>query len=48
MSLLFADNVVLLTSLDDDLQLVLQQFVYECEGDVMRISNCKSEAMVLS
>uniref|UniRef100_A0A8C6MCM8 Reverse transcriptase domain-containing protein n=1 Tax=Nothobranchius furzeri TaxID=105023 RepID=A0A8C6MCM8_NOTFU len=46
-SLLFADDVVLLTSSERDLQLSLERFTAECEAAVMRISSSKSETMVL-
>ena len=47
-SLLFADDVVLLASSTQDLQLSLERFAAECEAAGMRISTSKSEAMVLS
>ncbi|XP_047433428.1 uncharacterized protein LOC125003504 [Mugil cephalus] len=47
-SLLFADDVVILASLNYDLQLLLRQFVARCEATVMKMSISKSEAMVLS
>ena len=48
LSLLFADDVVLLASSNSDLQLSLGQFAAECEAAGMKISTSKSEAMVLS
>ncbi|XDV52909.1 hypothetical protein PO909_021551 [Leuciscus waleckii] len=47
-SLLFADDVVVLASSDQDLQHALGRFAAECEAAGMRISTSKSEAMVLS
>ena len=47
-SLLFADDMVLLASLNCDLQFVVAQFATECEVAGMRISTSKSEAMILS
>ena len=47
-SLLFADDVVLLASSCQDLQLSLDRFAAECEAVGMRISTSKSESMVLS
>ncbi|KAI3374016.1 hypothetical protein L3Q82_022572 [Scortum barcoo] len=47
LSLLFADDVVLLASSSQDLQHVLERFAAECEAAGMRISTSKSEAMVL-
>ncbi|KAI3366821.1 hypothetical protein L3Q82_009237 [Scortum barcoo] len=46
-SLLFADDVVLMASSGQDLQHVLERFAAECEAAGMRISTSKSEAMVL-
>ncbi|KAI3360043.1 hypothetical protein L3Q82_014376 [Scortum barcoo] len=46
-SLLFADDVVLLTSSNQDLQHALGWFAAECEVAGMRISTSKSEDMVL-
>ena len=46
--LLFADDVVLLASLNSDFQLSLGQFAAEREEAGMKISTSKSEAMVLS
>ncbi|KAI3368807.1 hypothetical protein L3Q82_025417 [Scortum barcoo] len=46
-ALLFADDVVLLASSNQDLQHVLERFAAECEVAGMRISTSKSEAMVL-
>ncbi|KAK3555124.1 hypothetical protein QTP86_010013 [Hemibagrus guttatus] len=46
-SLLFADDVVLLTPSSQDLQHALGHFAAECEAAGMRISTSKSEAMVL-
>ncbi|GAA6082711.1 uncharacterized protein LOC111191400, partial [Tachysurus ichikawai] len=48
LSLLFADDVVLLASSNQDLQRALGRFAAECEAAGMRISTSKSEAMVLS
>ncbi|KAL4005315.1 hypothetical protein ACER0C_005028 [Sarotherodon galilaeus] len=47
-SLLFTDDVVLLASSGEGLQLALERFAAECEAAGMRISTSKSEAMVLS
>ncbi|KAL4006357.1 guanylate cyclase activator 1 [Sarotherodon galilaeus] len=47
-SLLFTDDVVLLASLDDGLQLAVEPFTAKCEAVGMRISTSKSEAMVLT
>ncbi|XDV31537.1 hypothetical protein PO909_002528 [Leuciscus waleckii] len=47
-SLLFADDVVVLASSDQDLQHALGRFAAECEAAGMKISTSKSEAMVLS
>ncbi len=47
LSLLFADDVVLLAPSSRDLQHVLGRFAAECEAAGMRISTSKSEAMVL-
>uniref|UniRef100_A0A669BS49 Reverse transcriptase domain-containing protein n=1 Tax=Oreochromis niloticus TaxID=8128 RepID=A0A669BS49_ORENI len=47
-SLLFSEDVVLLASSGDGLQLALEQFAAECEAVGMRMSTSKSEAMVLS
>ncbi|TWW68222.1 hypothetical protein D4764_19G0000200 [Takifugu flavidus] len=47
-SLLFADDVVLLTSSARDLQLSLDRFAAACEAAGMKISTSKSEAMVLN
>ena len=46
-SLLFADDVVLLVPLGQDLQHVLGRFVAACEAAGMRISPSKSEAVVV-
>ena len=46
-SLLFADDVVLLASSNQDLQCALGRFAAECEAAGMKISSSKSEAMVL-
>ena len=46
-SLLFADDVVLLASSNQDLQRALGRFAAECEAAGMKISSSKSEAMVL-
>ncbi|XP_068187802.1 insulin receptor substrate 1-B [Antennarius striatus] len=46
-SLLFEDDVVLLASLNLDLQRALERFAAECDASGMRISTSKSEAMVL-
>ena len=47
-SLLFADDVVLLSSSNSDLQLSLGGFAVECEAARMRISTSKSETVDLS
>lgn len=47
-SLLFAYDADLLPSLVRELQLSLDQFADDCEVAGMKISTCKSEAMVLS
>uniref|UniRef100_A0A8C9VV72 ribonuclease H n=1 Tax=Scleropages formosus TaxID=113540 RepID=A0A8C9VV72_SCLFO len=47
-SLLFADDVVLLASSNQDLQCALEKFAAECEAAGMRISTSKSETTVLS
>ncbi len=47
-SLLFADDVVVLATSDQDLQHAPGRFAAECEAVGMRISASKSEAMVLS
>ncbi|TWW80235.1 hypothetical protein D4764_01G0000500 [Takifugu flavidus] len=47
-SLLFADDVVLLATLNRDLQQMLGRFATECEAAGMRISTSKSESMVLA
>ena len=46
--LLFADDEILLASLNSDLQLSLGWFCAECEVEEMRISTSKSEAKVFS
>ncbi|KAK7915621.1 hypothetical protein WMY93_011382 [Mugilogobius chulae] len=46
-SLLFADDVVLMASSNQDLQHALGRFAAECEAAGMKISSSKSEAMVL-
>ncbi len=46
MSLLFADDVVLLAS--SDLQHALGRFIAECEAAGMTVSTSKTETMVLS
>ncbi|KAK7916392.1 hypothetical protein WMY93_012153 [Mugilogobius chulae] len=46
-SLLFADDVVLMASSNQDLQHALGRFAAECEAAEMKISSSKSEAMVL-
>ena len=46
-SLLFADDVVLLASSNQDLQRALGRFAAECVASGMEISTSKSEAMVL-
>ncbi|KAK7926050.1 hypothetical protein WMY93_008360 [Mugilogobius chulae] len=46
-SLLFADDVVLMASSNQDLQHVLERFAVECEAAGMKISSSKSEVMVL-
>ena len=48
LSLLFADDVVLLASSKSDLKLSLGQFAAEWEAVEMTISTSKFEAMVLS
>ncbi len=48
LSLLFADDVVLLAPSDQDLRSALGRFAAECEAAGMRISTSKSEAMVIS
>ncbi len=48
LSLLFADDVVLLAPSDQDLRNALRLFAAECEAAGMRISTSKSEAMVIS
>ncbi len=47
-SLLFADDVVVLATSDQDLQHALGRFAAECEAAGMRISASKSEAVFLS
>ena len=47
-SLLFVDVIVVLASSNCDLQLSLGLFAVECEAAGMRISNSKTETMVLS
>ena len=47
-SLLFADDVVLLASLNSDLQFSLRRFAAKCQVAGMRINTSKSEAMVFS
>lgn len=42
--MLFADDVVLMTSSGDDLQLALERFTAKCEAVGMSISTSKSEA----
>jgi len=46
-SLLFVDDLILLTTSDRDLQHALGRFAAECEAVGMRVSTSKSEAMVL-
>lgn len=46
-ALLFAQDVVLLVSSNQDLQLALGQFTTECEAAGMRISTSKFKAMIL-
>ena len=46
--LLFADDLVLLASSQEDLQRALDRFAAECEVDGMRINTSKTEVMVLS
>ena len=46
--LLFADDLVILASNQDDLQRALERFAAECEVDGMRVSTSKTEVMVLS
>ena len=48
LSLLFADDVVVLASSSQDLQHALGRFAAKCEAAGMRFSTSKSEAMVLS
>ena len=48
LSLLFADEVVLLALLNSDLQLSLGRFAANCEPVGMRITNSKSETIILS
>ncbi len=48
LSLLFADDVVLLAPSDQDLRKALGRFAAECEAAGMRINTSKSEAMVIS
>ncbi|TWW62708.1 hypothetical protein D4764_04G0013550 [Takifugu flavidus] len=48
LSLLFADDVVLLAPSNRDLQQMLGRFATECEAAGMRISTSKSESMVLA
>ncbi len=45
-SLLFVDDVVLLASSNNDLQLTLGQFAAECVAAVMGISTSKCETIV--
>lgn len=45
---IFADDVFLLTSLSNNLQVAVGGFEAECEATAMKISTFKSEAMVLS
>lgn len=45
--LLFADDMVMLASLSQNLNYTLGQFAVECEADVMTISTYKCKAMVL-
>ena len=47
MFLLFADDKVLLASLNNDLQLTLGRLAAECEVAGMRCNSCKLETMVL-
>ncbi len=47
LSLLFADDVVLLAPSDQDLRNALRLFAAECEAAGMRISTSKSEATVI-
>jgi len=46
--LLFADDLVILASSEDDLQRALDRFAAECELAEMRVSTSKTEVMVLS
>ena len=48
LSLLFADDVVLLAPFVEDLRLSLERFTAECEVAGMRVSTSKSKTMVLS
>ncbi|KAK3539491.1 hypothetical protein QTP70_009045 [Hemibagrus guttatus] len=47
LSLLFADDVVLLTPSSQDLQHALGRFATDCEAAGMRVSTSKSEAIFL-
>ena len=42
------DDVVMLVSLNSDLQVALRWFTIECEAAGMRISTSKSEVVILS
>lgn len=48
MSLLFADDVLLLASLNDDLKEALERFVADCEAAGMKINTSNYKAMLLS
>lgn len=48
MSLLFADDVLLLASLNDDLIVALERFVADCEAAGMKINTSNYKAMLLS
>lgn len=45
--LLFADDLIMLASLSQNLHYALGQFAVECEVDEMRINTSKSKVMVL-
>ena len=46
--LLFADDLAILASSQEDLQRALERFAAECEAAGMRISTAKTESMVFS
>lgn len=48
LSLLFADDVLLLASLSDDLKEALERFVADCEAAGMKINTSNYKAMLLS